>query len=64
MKDGPQKQILDMIQTRRKVKTSEILREVKITTPAKAIMRLREMGAPIENLNPLGEEAIYCWMGD
>ncbi len=55
---NPQAQILEMIQKRGRVKTSEILREIPCTTPAKAILRLRKK-YPIENISPAGEEAIY-----
>ena len=59
---GPQWQILQMLQIRKRVTTSEILREVKVTTPAKCILRLRAQGYPIQNVSPAGEEAVYCYM--
>ena len=54
-----QAQILDMIRTRRRVTTAEILREVPCTTPAKAILRLRRQGHPIENVSGPGELGVY-----
>ena len=62
MTPGPQQQILELIRSRGKVKTSEILREIPCTTPAKCILRLRAQGHPIQNVSPAGEEAIYCYM--
>ena len=61
MANNPQQQILEMLQARSRVKTSEILREIPCTTPAKAILRLRKK-YPIVNLSPPGEEAVYCLM--
>ena len=54
-----QAQILDMIRTRRRVTTAEILRAIPCTTPAKAILRLRRAGWPIENIAPIGQLGIY-----
>ena len=54
-----QAQILDMIRTRRRVTTAEILRAIPCTTPAKAILRLKRAGYPIENVSKPGELAIY-----
>lgn len=51
--------ILEMIRNRRRVTTAEILREVPCTTPAKAILRLRRAGYPIENISKPGELAVY-----
>ena len=56
-----QTQILEMIRTRRKVTTAEILRAIPCTTPAKAILRLRKQGYPIENVAPIGQLGIYEW---
>lgn len=56
-----QAQILEMIRNRRRVTTAEILREVACTTPAKAILRLRRAGWPIENISKPGELAVYEW---
>jgi hypothetical protein len=58
---NPQAQILEMLKARGRVKTSEILRAVPCTTPAKAILRLREKGHPIENVSPPGAEAVYVY---
>ena len=54
-----QAQILDMIRSRRRVTTAEILRAIPCTTPAKAILRLKRAGYPIENVSKPGELAIY-----
>jgi len=48
-----------MIRSRRRVTTAEILREIPCTTPAKAILRLRRIGHPIENVAKPGELGIY-----
>ena len=53
--------ILEMIRNRRRVTTAEILREVPCTTPAKAILRLRRAGYPIENVAKPGSLGIYEW---
>ncbi len=53
--------ILEMIRARRRVTTAEILREVACTTPAKAILRLRAKGWPIENVAKPGSLGIYEW---
>ncbi len=54
-----QELILEMIRTRRRVTTAEILRAIPCTTPAKAILRLRRAGYPIENISKPGELAVY-----
>ena len=64
MKTGPQQQILEMIKTRKQVTSREFIRECATWDHRKIITRLRRAGYPIENLNPLGCEAKYCWMGD
>jgi len=62
MKEGPQQQILEMIRTRKQVRSREIIREVPGWDFRKAITRLQRQGHPIVNLNPPGIEACYAWM--
>jgi hypothetical protein len=58
---NPQDQILEMLKARGRVKTSEILRVVPCTTPAKTILRLKKKGHPITNISAPGEEAVYLY---
>ena len=64
MKANQQQLVLEMIRNRKQVFSREFIRELPGWDFRKAITRLRRAGYPIENLNPLGGEAKYCWMGD
>ena len=62
MHNGSEQQILNMIRSRRAVRSRELIREVACLDPQKAILRLRRKGYPIENLSPTGKEGLYCWV--
>jgi len=56
-----QGKILDMVRTRKVVRSREFVRELSGWDFRKAITRLRRKGFPIQNLNPPGIEAEYHW---
>lgn len=62
MHTGQQEMILNMLRTRKVVKSREFIRECQGWDFRKCITRLRHKGYPIENLNPPGMEAEYHWM--
>lgn len=53
--------ILEMLKTRKMVRSREFIRECQGWDFRKAITRLRRQGFPIRNISPPGQEATYIW---
>ena len=62
MNHGAQDKILEMIRSRKMVKSREIVREVPGWDFRKAICRLQKKGFTIRNVAPRGQEGCYLWV--
>lgn len=61
MHNGQQDKVLRMLKERRVVRSREFIRECQGWDHRKIICRLRAKGEPIENINPVGVEAVYVY---
>lgn len=61
MNNGSQQKVLEMLQTRKVVRSREFIRECAGWDFRKAITRLRRQGHKIENCNPPGCEGCYVY---
>lgn len=58
---NPQAQILEMLKSRKVVRSREFIRDCQGWDFRKVITRLRKQGHPIQNIAPAGQEGIYVY---